>query len=65
MAARREGEAASRMKDEFLATISHELRTPLNAVLGWVHLLRTGKLDQSTANRGSNPSIATCGFSRS
>ena len=51
-AARREGEAANRMKDEFLATISHELRTPLNAVLGWVHLLRTGRLDPATAVRG-------------
>jgi signal transduction histidine kinase/CheY-like chemotaxis protein len=51
-AARREGEAANRMKDEFLATVSHELRTPLNAMLGWVHLLRTGKLDQSTSERG-------------
>jgi nitrogen-specific signal transduction histidine kinase/CheY-like chemotaxis protein len=51
-AARLEGEAASRMKDEFLATISHELRTPLNAVLGWVHLIRTRKLDDVTAQRG-------------
>jgi signal transduction histidine kinase len=50
--ARRDGETANRMKDEFLATISHELRTPLNAVLGWVHLLRTGKLDSSTSSRG-------------
>jgi signal transduction histidine kinase/CheY-like chemotaxis protein len=51
-AARIESEAASRMKDEFLGTISHELRTPLNAVLGWVHLIRTGKLDQATQARG-------------
>ena len=50
--AKREGEAANRMKDEFLGTISHELRTPLNAVLGWVHLLRTGKLDATTSSRG-------------
>jgi signal transduction histidine kinase/CheY-like chemotaxis protein len=50
--ARREGEAANRMKDEFLGTVSHELRTPLNAVLGWVHLLRTGKLDRETSTRG-------------
>ncbi len=50
--ARREGEAANRLKDEFLATVSHELRTPLNAVLGWVHLLRTGKLDPATSSRG-------------
>jgi signal transduction histidine kinase len=50
--AREREEAANRMKDEFLGTISHELRTPLNAVLGWVHLLRTGKLDGDTARRG-------------
>lgn len=51
-AAKEDGENAHRMKDEFLSTISHELRTPLNAVLGWVHLLRTGKLDQPTEARG-------------
>jgi signal transduction histidine kinase/ActR/RegA family two-component response regulator len=52
LSARREGDAANRMKDEFLATVSHELRTPLNAVLGWVYLLRTGKLDEPTSARG-------------
>ncbi len=50
--ARRAGEAAAMMKDEFLATLSHELRTPLNALLGWVHLIRTGRLDSATERRG-------------
>jgi PAS domain S-box-containing protein len=42
---------ANRMKDEFLATLSHELRTPLTAILGWVHLLRTRRLDTAMAER--------------
>ena len=40
-----DAEDASRMKEEFLATVSHELRNPLNAMVGWVHLLRSGNLD--------------------
>ncbi|HEY2432405.1 MAG TPA: hybrid sensor histidine kinase/response regulator [Vicinamibacterales bacterium] len=50
--ARHDVELASRTKDEFLGTISHELRTPLNAVLGWLHLVRSGKLDRATEARG-------------
>ena len=40
--ARRETEAASYLKDEFLMTVSHELRTPMTAIFGWVRMLSTG-----------------------
>jgi PAS domain S-box-containing protein len=50
-AARAQAEEASRLKDEFLATLSHELRSPLSAIVAWSHILGQPGLDQATTSR--------------
>ncbi len=49
--ARKEAEAASALKDQFLMTVSHELRTPLTAIAGWARMLVDGMVSDSSRDR--------------
>jgi signal transduction histidine kinase len=49
--ARAEAEAATKAKDEFLATVSHELRSPIGAVLNWTGILQKGAQDRAQVHR--------------
>ena len=49
--ARDKAEEATRLKDEFLATVGHELRTPLSAILGWSRMLQGGLLSPAKTAR--------------
>ena len=49
--ARRDTEAASYIKDQFLMMVSHELRTPLNAIYGWARMLGSGRLSEEQRER--------------
>ncbi|HSK40077.1 MAG TPA: PAS domain-containing sensor histidine kinase, partial [Arenibaculum sp.] len=50
-AARAEAEAASRIKDDFLAAVSHDLRGPLQSILIWAELLRDPNLSEASRLR--------------
>jgi PAS domain S-box-containing protein len=50
-AARADAEQASIAKDHFLAILSHELRSPLQGMVGWIAVLRSGRLDTARAAR--------------
>lgn len=50
-AARRQAEAASQSKTDFLATTGHEIRTPLNAIIGLAGALLEKTYDPAAAER--------------
>jgi len=50
-AARDDAEAASRAKNEFLASMSHELRTPLNAIMGFAEIIKDQMFGALAADR--------------
>jgi PAS domain S-box-containing protein len=54
-------EAATRQKDDFLATVSHELRTPLTAILGFAHIIVENDALGADRRRGMAEDIVASG----
>ncbi|HEX8567961.1 MAG TPA: PAS domain-containing sensor histidine kinase [Pyrinomonadaceae bacterium] len=50
--AKKEAEAATLAKDEFLSVVSHELRTPLNAIFGWARMLQDERMPVEMRRKG-------------
>jgi PAS domain S-box-containing protein len=48
---REQAQKSDEAKDQFLGMISHELRAPLTALIGWVHLLARGDMDEASRRR--------------
>jgi PAS domain S-box-containing protein len=56
-----ESRSLNRLKDEFVATLSHELRTPINAIVGWAHLMASGKLSAADTARAIDVIVRNAG----
>ncbi len=45
------GPAQGEFGERSLAAVCHDLRTPLSVMIGWVHLMQSGKLDEAGMKR--------------
>jgi PAS domain S-box-containing protein len=52
--AQRKAEESERFKDRFISIVSHEMRSPLTVTLGWLSLLRSGKLQEAESSNALN-----------